>query len=139
MNLRIAFKVLKRDSLEIHELDKSTVSRRLIRRATRRWQRYIRTHCYNHDFRNKPSRMDLHNSNVRTRRCQPIAELKRLWFAVLKELEATSPEWLTQALLREVGVNEPEALTVIDVVWNPADAVQILGRLKRTTSKKEIG
>lgn len=47
--------------------------------------------------------------------------------------------WINSKLHREAGVNEPEALAVIDGVWTPTDDVQILGRLKRTTSKKEIG
>jgi hypothetical protein len=103
MNLRIAVKVLKRDSEEIHQNDRSSVPPRLVRRANRRWQRWIRTHVYNHKFPHNPSRYELHDSTVKTRRCQSLIELKRLWLARVADLDATCPEWLNEALARENG------------------------------------
>jgi hypothetical protein len=98
MKLRIAFKILKRDS------DDHPIPPRLLVRATKRWHKWIRNHV-NHDSHNHPSRRDLRYSIHKTRRCQPIAELKRLWHA--------------RVSLKEAGACVPEVIVAGD--WIPGD------------------
>jgi hypothetical protein len=81
MKLRIARKILKRYSDQIRNHDFSTVPLRLVARATIREQRWKRTHRVNRDLKLNPAPSDLHNSRYRTRRCQPKAELIKLWIA----------------------------------------------------------
>lgn len=113
MKLRIAFKVLKRDQ------DAHPVPPRLLVRAAKRWHKWTRNHV-NHDQRNHPSRRDLRYSSVKTRRCQPIAELKRLWHAHFS--------------IKEAGTIVPEV--IIAGTWTPGDDQQSNGRLNRPPSKK---
>lgn len=79
MNLRIACKILKRHDHEIRMDDLSTVPPRLVERATKRYHKWQRNQRINRDMVLNPAPSDLRNSHFKTRRCQPRAELLKLW------------------------------------------------------------
>ena len=85
MNLRIARKILKRHSDEVVNVHNSTVPPRLVVRAIRREQKWVRTHRINRDIARNPAPSDLDLSRFKTRRCQPKTELLALWRAAHHE------------------------------------------------------